>query len=128
MKRVQVAAFDDVEWKARKELVPAEKTIRIGRDGEWRELDLSAENYAQLIEAIGPFWRAGHKEGEAEQPPRTRQYYVDLREWAEAQGRSGEAPKYKTGWKYSDALKRDYDAYLVRLAAVEQATGRSRAG
>ena len=37
---------------------PAQQTVRIGWDNEWRELDLSEKNLTALSKAIDRFWEA----------------------------------------------------------------------
>ena len=40
---------------------PAEVTVRIGWDGEWRELDLSQRNLDTLAKVFDRYWEAGRK-------------------------------------------------------------------
>jgi len=78
---------------------PAVDTVRLGWNGEWRELDLSKRNIAALSRALDRYWAAGQPvagEGEAHRrrrrkPPaaRSRRPVRDpkaIRTWALANG------------------------------------------
>ena len=80
----------------------ASVTVRIGWNGEWRELDLNEKNEAALAKAIDKYWDRGRtwspggspqgarRRSRSSSSPRTapgRDYDIaDLREWA---GRKG---------------------------------------
>jgi nucleoid-associated protein Lsr2 len=40
---------------------PAAETLRLGWNGEWRELDLSKRNLATLSRALERYWNAGRR-------------------------------------------------------------------
>lgn len=40
---------------------PAVETVRLGWNGEWRELDLSKRNLASLSRALERYWSAGRR-------------------------------------------------------------------
>lgn len=124
MKRVQLAIFDDIEFAAGGKLLEASKTVQLGWEGEWVELDLTHSNYASLRDVLAPYLKAGHKEGAIGSPrdepagsPRRRAYYKGLREWAKRAGRQQEYMRPESGtYTYPKPLCDDYDAYLLSQA------------
>ena len=76
---------------------PAVETVRLGWNGEWRELDLSKRNLGALSRALDGYWAAGRTvadEGKAGRPrkPRTARSRRPVRDpkairaWALANG------------------------------------------
>lgn len=123
MKALQVIVFDDVEFKRTGQRVEATQTAVLGWKGEWREIDLTDENYKLLFEQIKRFFYAGHQAGEDIAPPRSHpggsySYFKNMRDWADQQGRSSEYRlKGKgSGYSYDRKLRHDYAAHLSALA------------
>ena len=52
-KKVVEELVDDLDG------TPADHTVRIGWDNQWRELELSEKNLAALSKGFDPFWDAG---------------------------------------------------------------------
>lgn len=53
---------------------PAAETIRLGWNGDWREIDLSKRNAAALSRALDRYWAAGRRvtrDGQAGRRPRS---------------------------------------------------------
>jgi hypothetical protein len=73
---------------------PAVETVRIGWNGDWREIDLSKRNLATLSRAFDRFWDAGRPVGQASRrrkrsPARSRAARRDpktIRAWAAENG------------------------------------------
>jgi hypothetical protein len=58
MREIIFADWDDYDLREGRK-THAEQTVLIGRDGKWRELDLSEENVARLNAVLAPWWEAG---------------------------------------------------------------------
>lgn len=83
--RVQVQLIDDLTGDE------AAETVSFGLDGITYEIDLTAENAAQLREQLNPYLEKGRKvRGRAAAPPRSRtsgrENTQRIRQWAEANG------------------------------------------
>ena len=123
MKQVKIAVYDDIEYRLNKRLIEAKRTLTIGLEGEWREIDLSESNLQAFSEAFGIYWAHSSPPGEVLQPAGTRNsaehrsYFKEMRAWADAQGRGSEYEKHKSGFRHSVQLRRDYDAHLKAQAA-----------
>src|SRR5215218_3787498 len=76
---------------------PAAETVRLGWNGEWRELDLSKRNLAALSRALERYWDAGRPLGASDGTGRRRKSAAGrpkggvrdpkvIRAWATANG------------------------------------------
>ena len=90
-KEMVEALVDDIDGS------PAMETIRLGWNGDWREIDLSRRNAAALSRALDRYWAAARPVsvdgggGRRRQPARSRsrQSGCDpkvIRSWARANG------------------------------------------
>jgi hypothetical protein len=73
-------------------------TVRLGWNGEWRELDLSKRNAAALERAVGRYWAAGRPVSASGQASRRRK----------TSGRSTTArrdPKVIRAWAISQGIE-----------------------
>jgi Lsr2 len=88
----KLMAVDDLDGNT-----PADVTVALGIDGEWRELDLTADNWTLLAGKIKEYWDAGRKMAKPPaRPPAYRhkvrhgmsahEYWRRFREWADANG------------------------------------------
>lgn len=134
MHEYAILTWDDVEAAAGRK-VPAAATVMLGLDGEWVELDLTAENEAALREALATWLEAGRavadplpgkvrlrpgekdekKESRTWRPrdwERGRAWGSAVREFADAHGYSYVTPTGK--WYYSRALRDAYAAHIGR--------------
>lgn len=132
MREVTVVIYDDLDYCRDGTKTVAERTVTIGLDGVWRELDLSEVRYTELQKLLGPYLEAGHPPAEAPKrndPLRGRRntpefaYRKALREFATANGFRyiTETGKYY----YSKKLKAAYDEYLAKAAAGPVMTERN---
>ena len=55
-------AYDDLDWTEKQAETPADRTVRVGLDGQWTELDLTAEHAAELERVLGRYLSAGTAE------------------------------------------------------------------
>jgi len=126
VKEFIVASWDDVHLKSG-EKVPAEKTIHLGVDGTWYELDLNEENHGQLMEDLRFWLDAAHKPDGLDEPPREkRRYRTDsgnitrnrlLRDFADAHGLNYKTESGK--YYYSIALRNAFAAYEAGAPEAE---------
>lgn len=55
-------AYDDLDWTEKQAETPADRTVRVGLDGQWTELDLTAEHAAEVERVLGRYLSAGTAE------------------------------------------------------------------
>jgi hypothetical protein len=123
VKAVQVALFDDIEFAAGKQRVPANHTTTLSFEGKTVELDLNDLNYHALKEFVTPYIKAGHPVGDPIASPKDHPggawaFYKGMREWADSQGRSDEyraRGEAGDGYSYDNKLRSDYRAHLASL-------------
>lgn len=116
MKEQVIVTSDDVHFRETGERVPADTTVTIGLNGEWRELDLTGDHNDELMVAFGRWWRAGHKvpaparaaATRVSQDPDRKHFLKGLRAWADKEGKS-EVYKSPSGSYYHPLwLRADY--------------------
>ena len=61
MKRVEIAAYDDLDWTEKQAKVPASHTVLLGLDRKWVELDLTEAHTIELAEFLARYMKAGNK-------------------------------------------------------------------
>jgi hypothetical protein len=143
--RIQIVLTDNLD-EARGEhtdIGPDGETVVISKNGVVRELHLTRKHAGELDAVLDPYLQAGHQPGvQPEMPelpsrddvrrerlkgqgkrreiPGTRDFYRELREWAEAEGigipTAGNRPG-KQNYRYEEAMPR-YLAYLEETAAA----------
>lgn len=132
MHEYAILTWDDVELAAGRK-VPAASTVMLGLDGEWVELDLTAENEASLRATLAAWLEAGRpadallpdrarprasekKDGKKTWRPREwergKAWGRAIREFADAHGYSYVTPTGK--WYYSRELRDAYAAHIGR--------------
>lgn len=137
MKELQLVLSDDLAFFLRGERVPADETVLISIDGKTRELDLTAQNAAELRQVLEPYLKAGHLPGN--EPALTspdgkklkkptpslieaRAQQKKLRDYADSRGMrssDGKRPIYRTeggGYYYPYPLVKEYEAYVASEA------------
>ena len=75
---------------------PAVDTIRLGWNGDWRELDLSKRNAAALSRALDRYWNAGR--------PVTAGSHAGRRRKASRPRRAGRDPKVIRTWAVTNGI------------------------
>jgi hypothetical protein len=78
---------------------PAVETIRLGWNGDWRELDLSTRNAAALSRALDRFWEAGRPVLTAGQARRRR------KPAASRSRKAGRDPKTISTWAVANRIE-----------------------
>lgn len=84
----QIQLVDDISG------APADRTIRIGYEGRWFELDLTNDNVAAIEETLRPWLEKGRKattetkpaQPKAKRPRGARSDTAKIREWAVGAG------------------------------------------
>ena len=67
----------------------AAESVRLGWNGQWREIELSTKNLAGLSKAIDRYWEAARPVKANGAPARRKSQYRDttaIRKWAEEHG------------------------------------------
>jgi hypothetical protein len=148
--RIQIILTDNLD-EARGEqtdIGPDGETVVISKNGVVRELHLTREHADGLDAVLDPYLQAGHQPGaQPEMPPvpsrdelrreqlkgqgrrreipGTRDFYRELREWADAEGieipTAGNRPG-KQNYRYEEAMPR-YLGYLEKTAAEHRDGG-----
>ena len=77
---------------------PAVETIRLGWNGDWRELDLSKRNAAALTRALDRYWNAGRPFGADGDGSRRR------KPTASRARRAGRDPKAIRTWAVANGI------------------------
>lgn len=99
--KVEVLLIDDLEGGS------ADETVRFGLDGVSYEIDLGADNAAQLREALTPYVRHARKAtargarsrgGGRSRASSSRQESAEIRSWAKQQGISVNERGRIPGW------------------------------
>jgi hypothetical protein len=78
---------------------PAVETIRLGWNGDWRELDLSKRNAAALSRALDRYWEAGRPVSPAGQARRRR------KPAASRSRKAGRDPKTIRAWAVANGIE-----------------------
>jgi hypothetical protein len=108
MKRVEIAAYDDLDWTEKQAKVPASHTVLLGLDRKWVELDLTEAHTIELAEFLARYMKAGNKpEVPPPAPPElpgatsmgeARRRNAAIVAWAEANGHK--VTRQKSGGYY----------------------------
>ena len=77
---------------------PAVETVRIGWNGDWRELDLSKRNVAALSRALDRYWDAGR-------PVRRRASEPTSQAAASRPKKGGRDPKTIRAWAVANGIE-----------------------
>jgi hypothetical protein len=83
---------DDLDGSA------AVETVRVGWNGDWRELDLSKRNAAALSRALDRYWSAGRPVAARGQPGRRR------KRPSSRPRKAGRDPKTIRAWAIANAI------------------------
>lgn len=78
---------------------PAVETIRLGWNGDWREIDLSKRNAAGLSRTLDRYWEAGRPVSVDGQPRRRRKLATPRSK------QSGRDPKAIRAWAVANGIK-----------------------
>ena len=131
MQQILIKLWDDREFADHGTYVESQGAHFLELDGRRVRQDLTAENYRRLRSEVLPWLRAGHSEDERPSAragfrlgsSESKQFYKDLRKWADSEGRSAEYQiRHRDGqisannYKYKENLVRDYEAYLLTQA------------
>jgi hypothetical protein len=133
MKEVTIVSWDDLDAADGKR-TEATSTVILAYNGTEAELDLSEANRKRVEELLRPVLSAGRK------PDRTagarRPYQAgrasyhpgsgkarkqELRDWADARGRSAEYGTPKGHYYYKLSLRQDYNAWLIEQGREDEA-------
>ena len=95
----EVKIWDDL---SEPRTVEADRTLLIGMDGEWRELDLTDSNYQKVRSSIAAYFSLAHTVDRELRAPGTEsarqqsiEWWAGLRKWAGANGYNvGPSPNY----------------------------------
>jgi nucleoid-associated protein Lsr2 len=134
MKQTVIQMFDDLVWAAERKRVPADESVRLGVDGLWYELDLTAQHAADLKVVLRPYLVAAEVAEDVypDRPKRSKRpnnpvhlaFNRGLREWAKSMGREAEYHPDTGGYYYPKQLKEDYREWLAKQeTADEQSPG-----
>jgi hypothetical protein len=127
VKQVEVATYDDLDHHEKDLKTRAARTVYVGLDGRWVELDLTDAHAAEAVELIGRYMAAGSKPdkppapGAAAGPNSGARARSKVRlAWLNAHG----WPDLKAGDYLPIKAQRAYAEHLSTLAAVngEEAT------
>jgi nucleoid-associated protein Lsr2 len=77
---------------------PAVETIRLGWNGDWRQLDLSKRNAAALARVVDRYWDAGRPVSTAGQSRRSR------KPGASRSRKAGRDPKTIRAWAVANGI------------------------
>ena len=130
MREVYVKLWCDKTWADSHERVESDSAHFLELDGKRVRLDLTDGNYRDLYAVIKPWLEAGHPEDEkpkvghsfAAGTKEAKDWYRDLRLWADSVGRSEEYRYYHRNgelakdFSYPKKLRDDYEAYLLSQA------------
>lgn len=140
---MSVVRLDDVHRHHEDKVVVADKTVTLGWDGVWYELDLTTEHDAVLWESIRPFIEAGRRveakdaaavkhEDTADIPKRagvlcyhnvgvsTRRYHERLREYWEGEGRPVQRTVNENGVAWYNYLAEHYKGFEAHLTELDR--------
>jgi hypothetical protein len=135
MQELIPAVWDDAELHHNGKKVPASRSVSLGFQGQWFELDLTAEHAAALEQQTSYWTVVGRKISDAPKPPSpgatgTRSQMGESRKYNERMTKWAEAPEHKGRYKitrneqgkpyYPMQLRKDYAAYLAEQAGAER--------
>jgi hypothetical protein len=83
---------------------PATETIRLGWNGDWREVDLSKRNSAALTRALDRYWAVGRPVSRGGQAGRRRNAAPSRSRKAARSKKSGRDPKAIRAWALANSI------------------------